>query len=179
MEAQRLRQITHLPLAGYKKGQTTPPGVILKLNKAELCNGSTYDSDSYCLGSNPSSAATTEQSELCSVFLLQKKHPLPLSFLLRRKHSCASGQNIRSPPAQFCAPLVCRFLRLCASRCNQKIRGFKFCGYCVFSYFAPRPEKPGWFFIAPLLCKIALYHTRRLIAVSSRGLQQARARPKF
>ena len=25
---------------------------------AELCNGSTYDSDSYCLGSNPSSAAT-------------------------------------------------------------------------------------------------------------------------
>lgn len=25
---------------------------------AELCNGSTYDSDSYCLGSNPSSAAS-------------------------------------------------------------------------------------------------------------------------
>ncbi len=24
---------------------------------AEWCNGSTYDSDSYCLGSNPSSAA--------------------------------------------------------------------------------------------------------------------------
>ena len=24
---------------------------------AELCNGSTYDSDSYCLGSNPSSPA--------------------------------------------------------------------------------------------------------------------------
>ena len=24
---------------------------------AELCNGSTYDSDSYCLGSNPSPAA--------------------------------------------------------------------------------------------------------------------------
>ena len=28
-----------------------------RLNIAELCNGSTYDSDSYCLGSNPSSAA--------------------------------------------------------------------------------------------------------------------------
>ena len=27
---------------------------------AELCNGSTYDSDSYCLGSNPSSAAKKE-----------------------------------------------------------------------------------------------------------------------
>lgn len=24
---------------------------------AELCNGSTYDSDSYCVGSNPASAA--------------------------------------------------------------------------------------------------------------------------
>ena len=43
-------------------------GVIAKTNGtsgyssfavvAELCNGSTYDSDSYCLGSNPSSAAT-------------------------------------------------------------------------------------------------------------------------
>ena len=29
---------------------------------AELCNGSTYDSDSYCLGSNPSSAATSEET---------------------------------------------------------------------------------------------------------------------
>ena len=29
---------------------------------AELCNGSTYDSDSYCLGSNPSSAATKSPS---------------------------------------------------------------------------------------------------------------------
>ena len=41
-------------------------GVIKKANGtsgystihiAELCNGSTYDSDSYCLGSSPSSAA--------------------------------------------------------------------------------------------------------------------------
>ena len=31
-------------------------GYITK-DDAELCNGSTYDSDSYCLGSNPSSAA--------------------------------------------------------------------------------------------------------------------------
>ena len=28
---------------------------------AELCNGSTYDSDSYCLGSNPSSAAKQQR----------------------------------------------------------------------------------------------------------------------
>ena len=58
-EARRLRQITHLPLAGYKKEQTTLPGVNFPISYcvAELCNGSTYDSDSYRLGSNPSSAA--------------------------------------------------------------------------------------------------------------------------
>jgi hypothetical protein len=38
---------------------------------AELCNGSTYDSDSYCLGSNPSSAATGwARIESCPVLLL-------------------------------------------------------------------------------------------------------------
>ena len=58
-EARRLRQITHLPMAGYKKEQTTLPGVNFPISYcvAELCNGSTYDSDSYRLGSNPSSAA--------------------------------------------------------------------------------------------------------------------------
>ncbi len=35
--------------AGYLKSNNK--------NIAEWCNGSTYDSDSYCLGSNPSSAA--------------------------------------------------------------------------------------------------------------------------
>ena len=34
---------------------------------AELCNGSTYDSDSYCLGSNPSSAAMVcNQKRYCT-----------------------------------------------------------------------------------------------------------------
>lgn len=44
---------------------------------AELCNGSTYDSDSYCLGSNPSSAATkkTTSSEVVFDFLLHGVHP--------------------------------------------------------------------------------------------------------
>ena len=32
---------------------------------AELCNGSTYDSDSYCLGSNPSSAAIYRLMQYC------------------------------------------------------------------------------------------------------------------
>lgn len=35
-------------------------GLCLQKINAELCNGSTYDSDSYCLGSNPSSAAKTK-----------------------------------------------------------------------------------------------------------------------
>ena len=35
-------------------------GFLISL--AELCNGSTYDSDSYCLGSNPSSAAMKKAS---------------------------------------------------------------------------------------------------------------------
>lgn len=39
-----------------------------KLNIAELCNGSTADSDSACEGSNPSSAATKETS-----FVIQTK----------------------------------------------------------------------------------------------------------
>ena len=41
--------------AGYKLGRRHFGDYFL----AELCNGSTYDSDSYCLGSNPSSAATS------------------------------------------------------------------------------------------------------------------------
>ncbi len=36
-------------------------GLLLQKNVAELCNGSTYDSDSYCLGSNPSSAAKQQR----------------------------------------------------------------------------------------------------------------------
>ena len=31
---------------------------VLVISNAELCNGSTADSDSVCLGSNPSSAAS-------------------------------------------------------------------------------------------------------------------------
>ena len=41
---------------------------------AELCKGSTSDSDSLCSGSNPDSAATSEQSSLCSVFFIFDYH---------------------------------------------------------------------------------------------------------
>ena len=52
------RQTEHPPAteAGCKQGGGRHCGTLF--GKAELCNGSTYDSDSYCLGSNPSSAAT-------------------------------------------------------------------------------------------------------------------------
>ena len=45
-----------------------------KIKVAELCNGSTYDSDSYCWGSNPYSAATEKADKLkcLSAFFYQK-----------------------------------------------------------------------------------------------------------
>ena len=55
---------------GLQKGaDDTSGGHFSKSNKAELCNGSTYDSDSYCLGSNPSSAAN-KKTLIVGVFLL-------------------------------------------------------------------------------------------------------------
>ena len=39
-----------------------------KLNIAELCNGSTADSDSACEGSNPSSAAMKKALVIASAF---------------------------------------------------------------------------------------------------------------
>jgi hypothetical protein len=54
----RKRLTEHPPatVAGCKRGGDGITGFFIGI--AELCNGSTYDSDSYCLGSNPSSAAT-------------------------------------------------------------------------------------------------------------------------
>ena len=44
---------------------------------AELCKGSTADSDSVCLGSNPSSATKTEQAFACSVFFIAEQELNP------------------------------------------------------------------------------------------------------
>ena len=52
---------------------------------AELCKGSTTDSDSVCLGSNPSSATTSERTLLRSDFSMQKNQSHAPSFLLFRK----------------------------------------------------------------------------------------------
>ena len=39
---------------------------------AELCKGSTSDSDSLCSGSNPDSAATSERALLAPIFFTKK-----------------------------------------------------------------------------------------------------------
>ena len=45
-----------------------------QLNIAELCKGSTADSDSVCLGSNPSSATSKKhQSYMIDAFLLSSR----------------------------------------------------------------------------------------------------------
>ena len=49
-------------------------------HSAELCKGSTTDSDSVCEGSNPSSAATTPRNLTVSGFFL------PFSILLFQNH---------------------------------------------------------------------------------------------
>ena len=55
---------------------------VTKHSLAELCKGSTADSDSVCLGSNPSSAANSKRALLASALLLfvAKLRPEP-SFL--------------------------------------------------------------------------------------------------
>ena len=59
-----------------------------------MCNGSTYDSDSYCLGSNPSSAATrSKRCTACSGFSFHGKirnNPERAPPLLLRKRSRAA-----------------------------------------------------------------------------------------
>ncbi len=51
-------------------------GLLLQKNVAELCNGSTYDSDSYCLGSNPSSAAKEKAPHFGAFCYAVKKCPI-------------------------------------------------------------------------------------------------------
>ena len=54
-----------------------------EMNIAELCNGSTADSDSACEGSNPSSAATKESS---FVYMTREDFFICLIFELRSLH---------------------------------------------------------------------------------------------
>ena len=51
-------------------------GLLLQKNVAELCNGSTYDSDSYCLGSNPSSAAKRKSRIAMRLFAIWKNRAM-------------------------------------------------------------------------------------------------------
>ena len=49
-------------------------GIICNVVIAELCKGSTTDSDSVCLGSNPSSAAKNLPEKIRKVFIFIEKH---------------------------------------------------------------------------------------------------------
>ncbi len=56
------------------------------LSVGELCNGSTYDSDSYCLGSNPSSPAKTKPPEMVVFVMCQGFESLFERLYISTKH---------------------------------------------------------------------------------------------
>ena len=70
-------------------------GTWCSVDDAELCNGSTYDSDSYCLGSNPSSAANLDEAHQC----------VP-HFCYSREERDSKGTVVNESPLrlQSCAP---------------------------------------------------------------------------
>ena len=90
----------------------------LQLHSGELCNGSTYDSDSYCLGSNPSSPAISLHGQAVKTLPSQgkimgsipiggatKQNVFVLFFLFRFFKLCF-------PPSVFIKSLY-RILHLC------------------------------------------------------------------
>ena len=78
-------------------------GIINNVAIAELCKGSTTDSDSVCLGSNPSSAAKKPYTDWCMAFLFFRTRRCKLFFIARWKCSdmffkrlCKKGKIIES-----------------------------------------------------------------------------------
>ena len=69
---------------------------------AELCNGSTYDSDSYCLGSNPSSAAKIERPSFDGLFILFVLVGFEAATRLRGKLLRWSDFSGRAAPQRDC-----------------------------------------------------------------------------
>ena len=59
-------------------------------NFGELCNGSTYDSDSYCLGSNPSSPAIWLHGQAVKTSPSQGENrgSIPLGAAIRKAFNC-------------------------------------------------------------------------------------------
>ena len=72
----------------------------------ELCNGSTYDSDSYCLGSNPSSPAISLHGQAVKTLPSQGKimGSIPIGGAKGHSKSCGflySGDSVNCPPGFF------------------------------------------------------------------------------
>lgn len=83
--------VVHPPAleAGVITGRTAPRDSFIQ-KIAELCNGSTYDSDSYCLGSNPSSAAKKSPRRFGGFFVPRGE---PGQFISRSTLSASLNQG--------------------------------------------------------------------------------------
>ena len=96
-----------------------------------MCNGSTTDSDSVCLGSNPSSATTSEQAikRLLRLFFKNQCALMPLLLLFRKRSRCACAVRLQArsrrsglPPA-FCSARRGGFFTGIFPRCSILTRG--------------------------------------------------------
>ena len=90
----------------------------LQLHIGELCNGSTYDSDSYCLGSNPSSPAISLHGQAVKTLPSQGKimGSIPIGGATKQNvfvlFFCCSVFSSFVPPSVFIKSLY-RILHLC------------------------------------------------------------------
>ena len=90
----------------------------LQLHIGELCNGSTYDSDSYCLGSNPSSPAISLHGQAVKTLPSQGKimGSIPIGGATKQNvfvlFFCCSVFFKLSSPSVFIKSLY-RILHLC------------------------------------------------------------------
>ena len=88
----RAPQCTHLPSGGSYHPRTDGTAGFSE-DIAELCNGSTYDSDSYCLGSNPSSAAK-KHAKACFFCSIRLQRVRSRSVQLKDAMSLESSCNL-------------------------------------------------------------------------------------
>ena len=96
-----------------------------KYNIAELCKGSTADSDSVCLGSNPSSAAKRKNRPLWSVFSFE--------IGVRIQTQTYTGRSLPSPKAKLAD---CAYRRGGILPCEEILLSLGKSG-TIFAHFTP------------------------------------------
>lgn len=87
------------PLFAYNNFRTKRNG--------ELCNGSTYDSDSYCLGSNPSSPANGSMVKRLRRRPLKAKSGVRFPLELPAKTLIATAMSVFVVHSGYSCPLQC------------------------------------------------------------------------